>query len=53
MTAFATCYNQGMLVKLIFLLFSLYNHYASSLKWDITIDSYLNLFLAVYELVFE
>lgn len=40
-------------MKLIFLLFSLYNHYASSLKWDITIDSYLNLFLAVYELVFE
>lgn len=53
MTAFSTCYNQGMLVKLIFLLFSLYNNYASSLKWDITIDSYLNLFLVVYELVFE
>lgn len=40
-----------MLLKLIFLLFNLYNNHTSSLKGDITDAIYLNLFLAVYELV--
>lgn len=49
--AFSTYYNQVMLLKLIFLLFNLYNNHTSSLKGDITDAIYLNLFLAVYELV--